>query len=468
MSGYSAIEQIRQPITLPCGLVLPNRTVKCPMQETCAKAPYYDPPMHLFDNLYRRWAKAEFGMVITGQVQIDQRFLSIKGDVVIHSETLDPGHIEAWEAWARLAQSEGTPCIVQLAHPGRMSPAGAGNRPGDLEPMSASAVPVELGATWMDKMAIQALLGTPREMSIEEIDTLVSDFVHAAKVAKIAGFKGVQLHGAHGFLLCQFLSPHTNRRNDAYGGTPEKRLKLMTRVIAEIRAVCPAPFCVGVKLNTGDYMDNKGLTEEEAYQQVRFFMTCGMIDFVELSGGSGESTKGKNKFFDSFGQKSIEKAPQKSSTRIREAFFTDFAERLKDIDSNVPIQLSGGFRSRLGMADALESGACQLIGIGRPVVLEPEFPKATLFNPEIPDDQAFAVPFVPRGLWVAKLSPVKIVGAGLRGKLYYYNMRRLAHGLDPDRLASIPFIIFNGVVELLKETFSGVGQYFFGERAKTL
>ena len=163
--------------------------------------------------------------------------------------------------------------IVQIAHPGRMSPAGAGNRPADMEAMCPSSVPVEMGNSWIDKLAVKTLLGIPREMTIEDIDRVVADFVRAAKICQAAGFAGVQLHAAvslpacsvyqsalhlidgekqHGFLVSQFLSPNTNRRTDAYGGTPEKRLKLLQRLLEEVRMACPLPFCVGVKLNTGD------------------------------------------------------------------------------------------------------------------------------------------------------------------------------------------------------------------------
>ena len=151
MEKMSPRELIAQPITLPCGLTLPNRLVKCPMQETLATPPLYDPPMDKFRNLYNQWANAKYGLIITGQVQIDIRYLSIKGDVVCHTDSMKEPHFSKWKEWARLAQAAGTPCIVQLAHPGRMSPAGAGNRPGDMSTICASSVPVQLGDGWLNK-----------------------------------------------------------------------------------------------------------------------------------------------------------------------------------------------------------------------------------------------------------------------------------------------------------------------------
>lgn len=148
----TATQLIAQPITLPCGLTLPNRLVKCPMQETLAVGPLYDPPLDKWKNLYTQWAQADYGCIITGQVQIDIRFLSIKGDVVCHDKALREPHFSKWKQWAELAQAGGTPCLVQLAHPGRMSPARAGERPADMMPLCPSSVPVKLGDSWLDKI----------------------------------------------------------------------------------------------------------------------------------------------------------------------------------------------------------------------------------------------------------------------------------------------------------------------------
>ncbi|KAH8658793.1 hypothetical protein BGZ60DRAFT_531474 [Tricladium varicosporioides] len=441
---------LSQPLTLPCGLVLSNRLVKCPMQETLAEAPFFDPPLKKFRNLYSQWAAAQYGLLITGQVQIDIRFLSIAGDVVCHPDSFSSPHFEKWKEWATIAQAQGTPCIVQLAHPGRMSPAGAGNRPSDMPALCPSSVPVNLGDKWLEKLAIQSILGTPKEMTLTEIDQSVEDWKRGARVAKAAGFKGIQLHGAHGFLLSQFLSPYTNRRTDEYGRSPQGRMKLLTRLVTEIREECPAPFCLSVKLNSGDYMDEGGLSTDEALEQVRWLTTCGMVDFVEISGGNAEQrTSGLH---NSFSQQSIQVAPQlKESTRIREAYFTEFAERVAQIsETKCPIQLSGGFRSRTGMADAIASGACDLIGLGRTAILEPDIPKRLLLNPQLDDDEALARPHIVRGQWFSNMVPVKVIGSGLPIQFFYFNMRRLGAGLQSDPDKSIPGIVFSAVLETLK------------------
>lgn len=459
MAQRSAISIISEPLTLPCGLTLPNRLVKCPMQETCAEPPSFDPPLDKWRHIYTTWADGQYGLLITGQVQIDIRFLSIAGDVCCHDKALDEPVLSKWREWASIAQSKGTPCIVQLVHPGRMSPAGAGVGRGDLPTQCPSSVPVHLGDTWLDKLALDKVLGTPKAMTPQEIDEAVANWIRGARVAKEAGFAGVQLHGAHGFLLSQFLSPHTNRRTDDYGGTPEKRLKFLKRLVTEIREVCPPPFCLSVKLNSGDYMKDSGLTQDEALEQVRWLVECGMVDFVEISGGNAEQST--SKLHNSFGDKTISVAPKRESTRIREAYFTEFAERVQKFESRVPIQLSGGFRSRNGMADAIESGACDLIGLGRTAVLEPSVPRDVLLNPDLPDDYAIAMSHKVRGQWFADMVPVKVVGSGLGIQFFYWNMRRLGKGLKSDPYASIPYIVLMNGLELLdgfKSAISGLAK----------
>jgi 2,4-dienoyl-CoA reductase-like NADH-dependent reductase (Old Yellow Enzyme family) len=316
-----------------------------------------------------------------------------------------------------------------------------------------SSVPVNLNDKWLEKFAIQSLLGTPKAMDLSEIDQAVEDWKRGARVSKAAGFQGIQLHGAHGFLLSQFLSPHTNRRTDDYGGSPEGRMKLLKRLVTEIRAECPAPFCLSVKLNSGDYMEKGGLSQDEALEQVRWLTTCGMVDFVEISGGNVEQRN--SGLHNSFGAQSLSVAPKiKESTRIREAYFTEFAERVAQIPGEkCPLQLSGGFRSQTNMADAITSKACDLIGLGRTAVLEPDIPKRLLLNTDLTDDEALARPHIVKGQWFSNMIPVKVVGSGLPIQFFYFNMRRLGNGSKSDPDKSIP----GPVVSAIAETFrSGI------------
>lgn len=333
-----------------------------------------------------------------------------------------------------------------------MSPAGAGLRPSDMPALCPSSVKVDLGDKWLEKLAIQALLGTPKAMSISEIDQVVEDWRHGANLAAAAGFKGIQLHGAHGFLLSQFLSPYTNRRTDDYGGSPENRMKLLKRLVTEIRADHPPPFCLSVKLNSGDYMAEGGLSQDEALEQVRWLVTCGLVDFVEISGGNAEQSS--SGLHNSFGAQTIKVAPKiKESTRIREAFYTEFAERVALIPNpKAPLQLSGGFRSRTGMADAVLSGACDLVGLGRAAILEPDLPRK-LLSASVSDEEALARSHKVKGQWFSDMMPVKVVGSGLPIQFWYFNMKRLGRGMRPDPDMSIPGMIVRSIGEAAQSSF---------------
>lgn len=269
-------------------------------------------------------------------------------------------------------------------------------------------------------------------------------------------------------------------------------MKLLQRLVVEVREKCSRPYCLSVKLNSGDYMEQGGLGQDEALEQVRWLLDCGMVDFVEISGGNAEQkSSGLHSTFsapvkylihyplltycflvDSFSRKTISEAPKmSSSTRIRESFFTEFAEKVQALDSPVPIQLSGGFRSRTGMADAIASNSCQLIGLGRSAVLQPELPAKILLNPEYDDEGALAMSHIVRGQWFSKVIPIKVVGSGLAIQFFYYNMRRLGQGLKSDPDASIPWILLLGIWETISTgvlgTFQRLLAGFGGAKAKT-
>lgn len=237
-------------------------------------------------------------------------------------------------------------------------------------------------------------------------------------------------------------------------------MALLKRLVREIRAKCPPPYCLSVKLNSADYMSQGGLQQEEALEQVRWLANCGMVDFIEISGGNAEQTG--SKLQGSFGSKTMSVAPKRSeSTRIREGFFTEFAEKVQAMQSPVPIQLSGGFRSRTGMADAIDSGVCDLIGLGRAAVLEPELPRKKLLNQEVGDEEALGISHIVRGQWFTMLMPAKVIGRGFALSFFYHTMRLLGNGLRPDPNVSIPWIfmlkVWNGIWSGLRKPFQRVG-----------
>lgn len=172
-----------------------------------------------------------------------------------------------------------------------------------------------------------------------------------------------------------------------------------------------------------------------------------MVDFIEILGGNAETKT--NRLPTSFGKELGGKAPQRTSTRLREALSTEFADKVQGLKTDFPTQPSGGFRSRVGIADAVESSACQLIGLGRTAVLEPQLPATTLLNPDVPDEKAHGIPHMVKGQWITPWIPAKIIDAGLGIQFFYHSMRRLGNGLKTDPNMTIPQIMWLGALESL-------------------
>jgi 2,4-dienoyl-CoA reductase-like NADH-dependent reductase (Old Yellow Enzyme family) len=190
-----------------------------------------------------------------------------------------------WSALTEGCTKVGTPAIMQINHPGRQSPLGAGTRGFCEKNISPSTIPLNLGSGLVARFASSFLFGTPREMSQQDIDSVINRFVDCSRLAHKAGFQGVELHAAHGYLLAQFLSPKTNQRSDAYGGSAESRARIVTEIIHGIRDALPATFCIGIKLNSVDHQSRETLAA--CVKQLRLIVAAG-VDFVEISGGTYE------------------------------------------------------------------------------------------------------------------------------------------------------------------------------------
>ena len=177
----------------------------------------------------------------------------------------------------------------------------------------------------------------------------------------------MQIHGAHGYLVSQFLSPHHNVRTDEWGGTPEKRRRFVLEVYPAMRKAVGAEFPIGIKLNSADFQRG-GFTEEESLDTIRALAEAG-IDLIEISGGTYEAPA-------MTGVK-VGKTPVKESTRQREAYFLEFAEKARQA-VETPLVVTGGFRSGQGMAQAIESGAVDMVGLARMLAIEPDAPQRLL------------------------------------------------------------------------------------------
>ncbi|HET6789727.1 MAG TPA: NADH oxidase, partial [Aquabacterium sp.] len=260
------------------------------------------------------------------------------------------------KAWAQAATRNNTQCWVQLNHPGKQSPKGL-----NKETVSPSAVPF--------RPEMQLLFATPRELTDAEVRDLIARYARAAGLVKQAGFTGVQIHGAHGYLVSQFLSPHHNRRTDEWGGSPEKRRRFVLEVYRAMRAAVGPDFPIGIKLNSADFQRG-GFSEDESLDVIRALEAEG-IDLVEISGGTYEAPA----------MTGVKQQPVKDSTRQREAYFLAFAEKARQA-VKVPLVVTGGFRSIQGMAAAIESGAVDAVGVARALALETDLPNRLLAGQE--------------------------------------------------------------------------------------
>lgn len=192
----------------------------------------------------------------------------------------------------------------------------------------------------------------PRPALPAEIEGIVQKFAYTAEYLERAGFDGIEVHAAHGYLVAQFLSLTTNNRTDQYGGSLENRARLLTEIIQAIRQRTSKTFIVGVKLNSVEFQES-GLQPAEARELCRLLESLG-VDFIELSGGTYESVGFIHK---------------KESTRKREAYFIEFAEQIVPAITNTRVYITGGFRSVSAMASALNT--VDGVGIGRPLCHEP-------------------------------------------------------------------------------------------------
>jgi 2,4-dienoyl-CoA reductase-like NADH-dependent reductase (Old Yellow Enzyme family) len=345
---------LAQSIMLPCGAVVRNRLVKAAMTEGLATARGVPTPE--LERLYGLWSDGGAGALLTGNIQIDHNHLERPGNVIIHGEP-DGELRSALAGWARAATRKGNHLWAQISHAGRQTPKAVNPRP-------KAPSPVKLGLPG-------GQFGEPEELTQAEIDDIVRRFGIAAAACREAGFTGVQVHSAHGYLLSEFLSPLANRRTDGYGGELRNRARALLEAVASIRAAVGPEFPVAVKLNSADFQKG-GFAFEESLQVVQWLEEAG-VDLVEISGGTYEQPK----LLGLEGMEEEEPQNVAASTKLREAYFVDFALAMQEKVS-IPLMVTGGFRQRAAMEQAIESGSADLIGIGRPMCVDTDAPAQLL------------------------------------------------------------------------------------------
>lgn len=403
--------KITDPLKLPCGATLPNRLVKAAMTEGLGNSRNEATDAHA--RLYGRWAGSGVGLQITGNVQIDRKHLERPGNVALPVAP-SAEHRAKLKAWSDSVTRTGAHIWMQISHAGRQTP-----KIVNPTPDAPSAVALKLPG---------GNFGTPVALAEERILELIARIGNVAGYARETGFTGVQIHGAHGYLASQFLSPISNRRTDAWGGSLENRSRFLIEAVKAARAKVGADFPVAVKLNSADFQKG-GFAHDEAIEVVRMLNALG-VDMLEISGGTYEQPRmvGLDGVLEP-----VHDASTRASTRAREAYFLNYADSIAQV-ATMPVMVTGGLRTVAGMTDALADGRISLLGIARPMCGDPASPKALL------DGAAQSLPNYEKQLrlgpgWLSPNSPftvVKAINAYGAQAWYYEHILAMGAGRDPD------------------------------------
>ncbi|MEG0341074.1 MAG: NADH:flavin oxidoreductase/NADH oxidase family protein [Acinetobacter sp.] len=378
-----------------------NRIIKGAMSEALANQA--GQPNHLHLGLYEAWAKGGLGCAITGNVMVDYRAKNEPGVVVIETER----DLVKLKEWADIGKKYGMVQLIQLSHPGRQCPKGL-----NKETVAPSAVPFS--------PLLATTFATPRELREDEILDIIQRFATSAVICEKAGFEGIQLHGAHGYLISEFLSPLTNKRNDQWGGSIENRMRFLLEIYKAVRAETSDNFIISVKLNSADFQRG-GSTEEEVVEVFKAIDTAG-IDLIEISGGTYEAPA----------MAGAKAEKRKQSSIAREAYFLDFAEKIRK-EVKCHLMVTGGFRTVVGMNAALDSGACEFIGIARPLAVETDLTDRLIAG----QDVRYAVEQIKTGIsFVDKMAIMEIIW-------YAAQFKAIGEGKKPNPKLS-PFKVFLG------------------------
>ncbi|EYS83312.1 2,4-dienoyl-CoA reductase [Cupriavidus sp. SK-4] len=328
------------PLALPNGAVIPNRLAKAAMEENMADADHA--PSDALLRLYDAWANGMAGLILTGNVMVDHRAMTGPNGVVLEDDT----HLDRFRRWARTARAGGAHAWMQINHPGRQMPAALGQTT-----LAPSAVPIDLGA-------LSKQFPVPREMTEQDIADVQQRFTRSAQLAERSGFTGVQIHAAHGYLLSQFLSPLTNKRQDQWGGSIENRARLLLDIVRSVRSAVSPRFAVSVKLNSADFQRG-GFSADDAKRVVEMLNPLN-VDLIELSGGSYEAP-------------AMQGQARDGRTLAREAYFLEFARDIASV-ARMPLMVTGGIRRRAVAEEVIDSGIA-MAGIATALSIDPNLPR---------------------------------------------------------------------------------------------
>lgn len=382
--------------SFPNGQLVKNRIVKAAMEENLSNSELE--PSDTLIQLYQTWSAGGAGLLLTGNVMVDARAMTGPGGVALERDT----PLDRFIIWAKATQSNNTKVWMQINHPGRQVYA---NMNGVV--LAPSAVKVDLGK-------LSKLFGQPEAMSETQIEEVITRFGDTAVNAEHAGFNGVQIHAAHGYLVAQFLSPRVNQRTDQWGGDLTNRARLLMRIVDEVKARTNRDFAVSVKLNSADFQRG-GFDEIDALSVVQMLAQKG-IDMVELSGGSYEAP-------------AMQGMTRDGRTLAREAYFLEFAREIAQ-QTAVPIMTTGGITQLTTVQQVLNDGV-QLVGLATALAIRPDVPNHWQQHPN------YQVP-KPQVSWQNKSLQALAVMAMIKR-----NLHRIGRGKAPKFLMSPVLSLMN-------------------------
>jgi 2,4-dienoyl-CoA reductase-like NADH-dependent reductase (Old Yellow Enzyme family) len=323
---------LAEQLKLPCGVVIPNRLGKSAMTEGLADR--HDNATPELIQLYKTWSDGGTGLLLSGNIMVDHRYLERAGNIVLQ----DDQALDALKEMVNAGKSNGNQFWMQVSHPGRQCP-----RMVNSKPLAPSEV----------QLKILGNFSKPRAMTDADIEDVIQRFVTTATLGQQAGFTGVQIHCAHGYLISQFLSPLINQRTDQWGGSLENRARLARRILKAVRDAVGPEYPIAAKLNSADFQKG-GFSLEECIQ-VAQWLAEDSLDLLEISGGN----------YEQLSLMGVQPTDVRESTRKREAYFIEYSKAIRSA-AKIPIMLTGGFRSRDVMEQALQNDEVDIVGLARP------------------------------------------------------------------------------------------------------
>jgi len=403
--------KLQEELILPCGAKLKNRLAKSAMSENMC--PKKHRPTKQLIQAYQQWANGGAGLIVTGNIMIDRNAIAEPGNVLVNNKN----DFALLKEWASVVKNTDLHLWPQINHPGRQA-MGFLNK----EVVAPSAISLNI-------KGMSALFKKPRALEEAEILTIIERFGDTASILQEAGFSGIQIHAAHGYLVSQFLSPLSNQRKDQWGGSLENRARFVVEIYRNIRHKTGLQFPIGIKINSADFQRG-GFTEEESMEVVKILGAEG-IDLIEVSGGTYEkpAMTGFNR---------------KQSTIDREAYFIDYVKKVRSLLST-PLMLTGGFRTVATMENAIKEDALDVIGLARPFTLYPNLPQR-IFEQDL---KSISVPVPKTGISTLDSSGYVDI------KWHEMQIKRLGKGKKPKANLSAYAAVGHNITETIKKLILG-------------